>query len=437
MKQHTAKICLSILCAAVAPAWADPAKVKQVADQAVIEFQPGNAGRISYLKAAKAQFETPNAKIGELQEGWSCGRSTDIIWNNKAYKLFSSKLDKSFRSVLEKAHYPVPITTDSVFDAPSDKPKPKALPEFQVGILIKDIAANLCLKNNNAIGGAYMKVFWQVYAPDLNRIVLEATTEGSFQTEAAEEIPVDRIFLRAYEQAARNFLAEPRFNNAVMSAVSGPSSTPGTPGTPSTPATSSAETIRLKRSKMPDQALAKHITELRSAVVTVLNSTGSGSGFFISDGYLLTNQHVIGRDKFVKVKLPTGRELIGEVLRSDGERDVALIKTEPIGVPALAIRGDEANIGEDLYVIGSPLGETFNTSLTRGILSGYRKMKEQRYIQSDVAILSGNSGGPLLDAKGAVIGITVSRLGNDKVMSGMSFFIPVNDALGKLGLELN
>ncbi|WP_175023166.1 S1C family serine protease [Rugamonas rivuli] len=425
---------LPLLLATSSLAWADPVPVKQVSDKLIIEFQPGTPGRVSYLKTAKTTFETPNAKIGTLQDGWRCGNSSDIIWNEKAYKLFSRKLATSLRTVLEKAHYPTPIAIDTIFDAPTEKERPKAMPELQIGALLKDVSANLCLKEHGGIGGVYMKVFWQVYSPEVKQVVFEALTEGNFQTAASEEIPVERIFLLAYEQAAKNFLAEQGFYNAVTR-PSAPASAPAP--APVAPKPAAPERLTLKRVKPAAEPLTKRVTLLRSSVPTVITATGTGSGFFISsDGYLLTNRHVVGTDKVVKIKLPTGRELIGEVLRSDEARDVALIKTEPVGMPALSIREDEPNIGEEVYVIGSPLGDTFNTSLTRGILSGYRVLDKQRLLQSDVSILPGNSGGPLLDTGGRVIGITVLHLADARTMTGMNFFIPIGDALTILGVDL-
>lgn len=424
-KTRTLAALLWLWLAAAAPARADLPPVKQVGDQPVIEYQPGTPGRVSFLRGAKAQYETPHAKIGVLQDGWHCGSSSDIIWDDKAFRLFSKKLDKSFHSVLEQAHYPTPVTLDTVFAAPTAQAKPKRMPELQVGMLIKNIEANLCLQDHGSTGGVYMKVFWQAYSPETGKVEFEGITEGSFQTGAGQGIAADQIFLKAFEQSARNLLAEQGFYKVVTQAS--PKAAPG-----------GGDTLALKRIAPPAQPLTKNVTLLRSAVVTVLNSTGSGSGFFISaDGYLLTNRHVVGTEKFVKVKLATGRELVGEVLRSDAARDVALIKTEPIGVPALSLRDDEANIGEELYVLGSPLGERFSTTLTRGILSGYRTMDQQRYLQSDVAILPGNSGGPLLDTDGRVVGIAVRRLANATAMTGISFFIPIGEALTTLGLELN
>jgi serine protease Do len=400
-------------------AWADPAKVKQVEEQSPIIFKEGTKGRVSYLKSVKTKFYD-NIKIGELQKGWLCSKTGNIPWNKKVYDLFSSKLAMVVRTELEKAHYPIPA--DTIFDTPKDKAKTTS--DLHIGMLIKDVNANLCIKSDGVLGGVYMKVFWQVYSPEAQKVVFETTTEGVFQPGEKVNITVDRFFLNAFTSAVRNLLARQGYYDAItnMTTIKAVSDGVGA--------------LKLKRGNMSVKPLTDIITDLRSAVVTIISDAGSGTGFFVSqDGYLLTNQHVVGAAKFIKVKLPTGRELLGEVLLSDKNRDVALIKTEPIAVHPIIIRISEPNIGEEVYVLGSPLGDKFNTTLTRGILSGYRTFEEKRYLQSDVAILPGNSGGPLLDAKGSVIGVSVAGLGA-KGLAGMNFFIPIGDALTKLNIEL-
>lgn len=413
--------CAALLSSAV---FADPAKVKQVEDKAVIVFPDGARGRPSYLNRIKANFDSPGAKIGELQQGLFCGKTGDILWNQKVYGIFSSKLARTFRKELEAAHYPVPQTSDAIFEESKDKAKTDE--SLQVGMLIKEIAANFCANGNAGIqGGVYMKVFWQVYAPEMQKVVFETTTEGSFQPEGWDKTTLDGFFDKAFAAATRNLLADQGFSDAITGTAAGKAKPTG------------PEALKLKAAKATNEPLAKNVTLLRSAVTTVFGDSGSGSGFFVStDGYLLTNRHVVGNSRFVKVRLPTGRELVGEVVRSDRARDVALIKTEPIGVHPMPVRASEPNVGEDVFALGSPLGDKFNTTLTKGILSGYRNIDDNRYLQSDVAILPGNSGGPLLDHKGSVIGITVAGLGS-KGIAGMNFFIPINEALSKLGVKLD
>lgn len=427
MKPYSILSGLALLVLAIQSGFAEPVKIKVVEERPMIQFPEGMPGRVVRLKTVKARFDSSPAKIGELQEGWLCSRRGDIVWQQRTYKLFGPKLDSVFRAEMEKAHYPAPVLSDALFEQAKDKTAPK--PELQVGALIKEIAVNMCDKSASVVGGSYMKIFWQLFAPDTQTVVFETTTEGSFQTGDSEGVPVDQIFLHAFAAATRNLFAERGFYSAVANTAASDVK-PGAAG--------QAAPIVLKRVRSSGEPLAKNITGLRSAVVTVVADTGSGSGFFVSsDGYLLTNYHVVGTTRFLKVKLATGRELLGEVVRSDKGRDVALIKTEPIAVPALAIRETEPGIGEEVYALGSPLSDTFNTTLTRGVLSGYRTLNDLRFLQSDVAILPGNSGGPLLDAHGAVIGITVARLTLSNGVGGLNFFIPVGEALTKLGLAVD
>jgi S1-C subfamily serine protease len=178
------------------------------------------------------------------------------------------------------------------------------------------------------------------------------------------------------------------------------------------------------------------MNDLRPGVVTVFAGGGHGSGFFLTrDGYLLTNEHVVREAKYVKVRLITGREVVGEVLRTDSRGDVALIKVEEAGMNALPIRTDEPAVGEDVYAIGTPLEPKLSTTVSRGIVSAYRAEDGQKLIQSDVTILPGNSGGPLLDRNGNVVGIAVSGRVYGRGMAGINFFIPITDALAALSLQ--
>jgi len=402
-------------------AWAEPARVKQAEAKNPILFKDGAQGRLSYLKTVKNKFD--NGKVGEIQKGWLCIKSGDIFWTKKVYELFGKSLSAVFREELEKAHYPVP--QEKIFNTPDNDSK--ASSDMHVGLMIKDVKANLCVKDDGALtGGVYMKIYWEVYSSEAQRVVFETTTEGTYQPAEAVKMPLEKFFLNAFGAAARNLLAEQGYYDLIVSM------TPLKPATGNT----NPNILKLKKESAPTKPLKDNITDLRSAVVTIVSDAKSGTGFFVSpNGDLLTNYHVVGSSRFVKVKLPTGRELLGEVIRSDRNRDVALIKTEPIAVHPIAIAENEPNIGDDVYVLGSPLGEKFNTSLTRGILSGYRTFEEKRFLQSDVAILPGNSGGPLLDAKGAAIGICVAGLGA-KGLAGMNFFIPIRDALSKLSIEV-
>src|SRR5690606_27027478 len=162
--------------------------------------------------------------------------------------------------------------------------------------------------------------------------------------------------------------------------------------------------------------------------------TSLGSGFIISaDGYVLTNHHVIDGADTVTVKLSDSREYKAEVVGSDEKSDIALLKIDATGLPALRL-GDSNQLrpGQWVVAIGSPFG--LDHSVTAGIVSavGRSAGASQQYvpfIQTDVAINRGNSGGPLLNTRGEVVGINSQIFSNSGGYMGVSFAIPVDLAM--------
>ena len=163
--------------------------------------------------------------------------------------------------------------------------------------------------------------------------------------------------------------------------------------------------------------------------------TSLGTGFIISpDGYVLTNHHVIDGADTVRIKLSDRREFTAKVVGSDEQSDVALLKIAATGLPTLRV-GDSRTLkpGQWVVAIGSPFG--LDHSVTAGIVSAVGRANpaaDQRYvpfIQTDVAINRGNSGGPLLDTRGQVVGINSQIFSNSGGYMGVSFAIPIDVAM--------
>ena len=158
-----------------------------------------------------------------------------------------------------------------------------------------------------------------------------------------------------------------------------------------------------------------------------------GSGFIVSaDGYILTNAHVVNMADDVTVKLSDKREFKAKVIGADKRTDVALIKIEAAGLPAVRIGDPEKlRVGEWVLAIGSPFG--FESSVTAGIVSAKgRSLPQENYvpfIQTDVAINPGNSGGPLFNLKGEVVGINSQIYSRTGGFMGLSFAIPIDVAM--------
>ena len=160
---------------------------------------------------------------------------------------------------------------------------------------------------------------------------------------------------------------------------------------------------------------------------------GTGSGFIISaDGLILTNHHVVDGADEINVRLTDNREFTGKVLGSDAKTDIAVVKIEAKDLPYLTMgNSDELKVGEWVAAIGSPFG--LDNTVTAGIVSAKsRKLPSDQYvpfIQTDVAVNPGNSGGPLFNMKGEVVGINSQIFSTSGGFMGLSFAIPSNLAM--------
>ncbi|MFH5837242.1 S1C family serine protease [Proteiniclasticum sp. C24MP] len=173
-----------------------------------------------------------------------------------------------------------------------------------------------------------------------------------------------------------------------------------------------------------------------------------GTGFILSEeGLIATNYHVVEGGEEIVVILYTGEEVSAKVVNYDASNDLAVIQMdEDVKVPGIVTLGDSDNVvvGESVIAIGNPLSKEFAGSVTSGIISATERTvaignSEYNYFQTDAAINGGNSGGPLINAKGEVIGINSAKIASQEV-EGIGFAIPINtltndlDALSKAQL---
>jgi serine protease Do len=159
---------------------------------------------------------------------------------------------------------------------------------------------------------------------------------------------------------------------------------------------------------------------------------GQGSGFIVSeDGVILTNAHVVRDAQEVVVKLTDRREFRAKVLGSDPKTDVAVLKIEAKGLPVVKLGSiQDLRVGEWVLAIGSPFG--FENSVSAGVVSAKgRALPDESFvpfIQTDVAVNPGNSGGPLFNTRGEVIGINSQIFSQTGGYQGLSFAIPIDVA---------
>jgi serine protease Do len=167
---------------------------------------------------------------------------------------------------------------------------------------------------------------------------------------------------------------------------------------------------------------------------------GVGSGMIISkDGYILTNYHVVEGAKQIKVVLSNNTQANAKLVNYDANYDVAIVQiTDKIEMPAVVELGESSSlqVGEEVVAIGNPLGTDFFGSVTNGIVSALnRKIQgdtnKATYIQTNAAINSGNSGGPLINSRGQVVGINTAKI-KESGVEGLGFAIPIDAIKDKI-----
>jgi S1-C subfamily serine protease len=395
-------------------------------------------------KARAAEADKPTLSVARItttiQEGQRWGRAVqralfgvcsyepiNLSWGVGAGRLNVRAFEQPTRAELKKEGFP--IAGD-----PSDPFAEKDGGDLTLGGTITSISSDFCFSYqagrpediDHVSGSTTIEIDWQLYSNIERRVVAKVHETGAYTTKAEVRGGLQAIMLQALNDSVRKLTASAEFKEAARQRTGAlPSTSPSSP--------KSALVLTGAKSAKPIK-----IPEAVGAVVLVLSGGGHGSGFLVSsDGYLMTAEHVVGADKYVKVRWSDGLEGVGEVIRTDKRRDVALIKTDPRGRQPLALRRTAPQPGDTVFAIGAPLDVNNQSTVTRGVASANRILDGFSFIQSDVTISPGNSGGPLLDEKGEVLGICdlSYRPAGADVPTGINYFIPIDDALRFLSAE--
>jgi S1-C subfamily serine protease len=281
------------------------------------------------------------------------------------------------------------------------------------------------MPQNKFSGEMFVDIDWTVFSSLTQQKVLKLQTQGYHKQVQPKPEGIVLMFHDAFAHATENLMGSKEFV-AVASREAENDEETTFPGDQLTIFTRPVVTRKIK----------KDLESVLASVVTVRIGLGHGSGFFISqDGYLLTNAHVVSDATNISVILNNGLEVPGVVLRFVKSRDIALIKVNLRIPKALSIRTKPAEKLEEIYVVGTPIKESLSSTITAGIISGKRKIGDKSFIQADAPVSPGNSGGPLLDRYGNVLGISVAKIVS-KGSEGLSLFIPINEAIEALNLKV-
>ena len=396
--------------------------VKEVARQTPIAMPEGQTSKPIQLKKIVMKLDR-GTTYGTTRGGSLCIERGNLVWTEGTKDISNEYFSGIFREQMDKSRYNLVGKPSNMFEEADEW---KA--ELAVGGLVTDIRINACFPkigfgNTSAIQGeSYMKINWQVFSRSDRKVVYETTTEGFRKRDEATSGGLLSLYGDAFEAAVNNLLADRKFFELAS-------------GLPQKDHTRTVKDVKIRNRKLFEKPIAAQMDQIRQSSVTVFSGKGHGSGVFISsEGYILTNQHVVGDSKFVKIRLATGRDLLGEVVKANPQKDTALIKVEEAGFPTLPIQKKELNVGEEVYAIGTPLDAKFQNTVSKGILSGYRLEEGTKFLQSDVTILPGSSGGALVDGKGNLVGITCKGIAFKGAMAGLNFFLPIQDSLTALDI---
>jgi S1-C subfamily serine protease len=274
-------------------------------------------------------------------------------------------------------------------------------------------------------GDLKITVNWQLYSRLQNKVIYQKDVESAISQKTSMRGGPSHLMELAFAENIKLLAADP----GLQAELAGPGLTKNQLIEPERQLAIALEGTK----NIQPRALG----EAAGSVMVIYAGDALGSGVLISrDGYILTDAHVVGAFNAVRLRWSDGKEATAQVVRVSTARDVALLKTDAGGRNPLPIQDTPPPVGSTVYAMGSPEGDEFQGTLTRGVVSAIRPLNGLNYIQSDVTTGHGGSGGPLLDDKGYVIGLTDLGIGHSETSSGLNFFTPIKDLVAFLALDL-
>ncbi|TQV88001.1 trypsin-like peptidase domain-containing protein [Aliikangiella coralliicola] len=361
-----------------------------------------------------------------------CNSKRPIRLRNIQGELAGQNYRTSFNKGFQSNNYPVAGAEKKRFALQKSEAS-----DLSIAAIITELKIARCISSTRRYGNqyhqssTYMKVKWEVFDNLSRRVVFRTESEGVddyFKKAPREGRAVESTGF-AFKRAAESLLSQQAFVDIVAPSVARSSAFKSKPNP-------KRSDIKITYGDNQSRFSAK-IEKIKQATATIRTVSGHGSGFVISSsGHVLTNYHVVN-DNTELLVIINGAEYTAELLIKDPARDVAVlqINAEYDG-EHLEISRETAGLGEVIYVIGTPLDEMLDFSITKGIISATRNFQQQNFYQTDAAVNPGNSGGPVFNEYGNVIGVTVAGLfTRDGGSRNINYLIPIADALNAMGIE--
>lgn len=397
-----------------------------------IDFDSNSAMVVFDRFINELQDNTPIGKKVKLK-----GASEEIIYREISMP-DEEKFAKKFYEYLLAAEIENPFTENKTLFSDPDK-NFKRLPRYVVGVKLKSMKRSLVererynkyLQYGNAVGTTQLELEWQVYDKSIGKVVLTKITNSKYKFRQGMYYNVSNL-IPAYEMGIAELFRNTEFIELVSKNDDKISSVQMN-------GDSSITVYKIIKPEIPIfSQFSEMVKHANKSCVTIITDGGHGSGVVISkSGLLLTALHVVDGVNKIQVKFSSGLKLDAKIVAKDFKNDVVLLDILGEGFQALPLnpQGSE-DLGMNVITIGTPADLELGQSISKGILSGKRKIDNKVFLQTDMAVSPGNSGGPLLNDKGEIIGIVQAKAMGEGV-EGIGFAIPIRKAIEVLKIELN
>jgi S1-C subfamily serine protease len=346
--------------------------------------------------------------------------ATDVLYFGKSLDIDADHLRSNVNATLKDLGYSVPGSEGrSVFSAGSNS-------RYTIQGEMRDVKYDVLATNKYEAYAHYsthckVEVTWKLVNQARQMVAEQKTTGSSIKGEKGG----NAAFEDAFDNALLAFLE----NKEVAAALSKQSGSKSESDEKLAP-------ITLRRAAAPKLTSDNGVGQAARNVVILETNDGHGSGCIVSsNGYIVTNAHVVGDENDVKVLMPDGASATGKVVRVNADMDLALVKINAENLTAFQLpTASTAEIGADVFAIGTPAAKELSQTVTKGIISGQRKIEGHSLIQTDVSINGGSSGGALVARSGQLLGIVNAKLMGIGI-EGIAFAIPAEQVADALQLK--
>lgn len=358
-----------------------------------------------------------NVTVGRRFHGSNCEKSADLLWNEGMLDLKDRTAAALLAERFEHAGYSLSHGS--------------GIGQYSLEAELVRLKIDVCSGGSGSAGSgtrSYVKLRWTLTPRGSDEAVFGGISEGAFDGWNTGD---KESTVRAISAATDNLLGDRGFIDALNGSDAARPASRVNGGTRARdlPELDEAVTVAFDRGA-GTSTFRERSGSLLAGAVTIATLRGHGSGVIIdAAGYVLTNAHVVGQERSVRV-IVDGKTLEGRVVKRNGAVDVALIQLTGEGLSAVTVASEEPRPGDPLYVIGTPLDVKLSHTVTQGILSAIRQESGQRLYQTDAAISPGNSGGPVFDAAGELVALSVAGLFTRQGASlNVNYLIPIEQAL--------